>query len=175
MKSQTAGFIPLEKTVNFSQLSVKRRNSLTGFTVLEIVIAVAVVAIVASIVIGQAATFRRQAALSTESERLITLLAKARTDTLASLNSLNYGVYFAPNTVTIFSGESYVAGAEGNEVIDLDPSVEIIAVDLSGSQVVFERLTGASNAGTVTLALANDSTQTREIIIAPSGISSLGQ
>lgn len=146
-----------------------------GFTVLEIVIAVAVVAIVASIVIGQATVFRRQAALSTESERLITLLAKARTDTLASLNSLNYGVYFAEDAVTIFNGESYVAGAEGNEIINLDSSVEIIAINLSGNQVVFERLTGASNAGTVTLALTNDNNQTREIIIAPSGISSLGQ
>jgi len=82
-----------------------------GFTVFEIVIAVAIIAIVATIILGQAGVFRRQAALAGEAERLLTILERARTETLASKDSLNYGVYFEVGAVTIFSGSAYVAGA----------------------------------------------------------------
>ncbi|OHA56908.1 MAG: hypothetical protein A2114_00370 [Candidatus Vogelbacteria bacterium GWA1_51_14] len=145
-----------------------------GFTVFEIVIAVAIIAIVATIILGQAGVFRRQAALAGEAERLLTILERARTETLASKDSLNYGVYFEVGAVTIFSGSAYVAGATGNEVISLDSSVEIIAIDFTDNQVVFERLTGvASNSGSITLALAADNTKIKQIAVGASGIGSL--
>jgi len=144
-----------------------------GFMVLEIVIAVAIIAIVASIILGQVITFRRQAALATEAEHLLTILERARTETLASKNSLNYGVYFTATAVTLFSGESYVAGAGGNEVINLGSSVELIAIDFAGNQVVFERLTGApSGSGSITLALTADNTKIKQIVVGSSGIAS---
>lgn len=139
---------------------------------MEILMVVAILGILTGIIINSTLNFRRGAALSTETERVVAILNQARTQTLSSLNGLAYGVYFTTDTVTIFSGSPYVAGSGGEQIFNLDPQVTISSINLGGGQAVgFARLSGrASASGNLTLTTTGGNNQSRIIIINQSGI-----
>lgn len=124
-------------------------------------IVLGIMAVLSSIVLGVFLEFRRSQALAKDTENIVELLSQARNQTISSKNSTQYGVHVASTTVTLFIGDSYIDGAAGNEVINLNPQDTVITVNLNGggTDVVFDRLTG-------------ETTQTGTVVISASGLGS---
>ena len=115
-----------------------------GFTLIELIIVIAIIVIVAGILVSPFSAFRRNQILKAETENVLSLINKARSQTLASKNDSNYGVYFTATSVVLFPGNTYDPNNQNNEVVDLNEAVTIETIDLLGSvdEVVFNRLIG---------------------------------
>lgn len=143
-----------------------------GFTLLETLVAIAIIVLLAVFITSGLMAFRASAALDEAADGALSLLREARSNVLGSEGASSYGVHFAATSLTLFKGGSYSAGASANVVVTLPSSVSASAISLSTTtaNVVFERLTGESKAtGTVTF-LSSRSGKTRQIRILPAGL-----
>ena len=108
---------------------------------------------------------------------IVTLLNKARQNTLSSINSNNYSVHFEANKAVLFSGGVYSAVDKNNEVINFSTTVSIPisgGINLGGgNNVIFERLTGEATSGTIIIKLKSDISKQKIITISKTGIVSL--
>ena len=124
---------------------------------MEILIVLAVLAIVIAATIPQFAKTRENQVLKSGVESILSSIDKARTQTLSSLNSSAYGVRFESDRVIIFKGTVYSAGASDNETIYITTPATITNVTLAGvsgtsGDMYFARLSGSpSKSGTVTI------------------------
>ncbi len=144
-----------------------------GFTLLELLISIAVLALLGTFIVSGFSSYRESAALDQAVDEALELLREARSRALASEGASSFGVYFASTSVTLFPGGIYVAGNPSNTVVALPPGVTVTAISLSTTtaSAVFERLSGESRAaGTVTFTTAR-SAKTKQIQILPSGAS----
>ena len=152
--------------------SQKLKVTESGFTLVELLISIAVIAIISgSIFLGYGA-ISRNAELKTSTFKVVDVLSLARTRTLASLGASNYGVHFEQTQYALFKGTTYNALDPDTIFYPLPSSVEIGTITLSGGavDVVFERLTGeTAQAGSVRLQLAADASKYRTISIIGSG------
>ena len=139
----------------------------------EVLIVIAILAIIATAIIGPFASFRNAQAIKNTNESIIALLNQARVKTLSSENLLQYGVHLQADKAILFSGTSYDVDASISEVVVSDSKVSIsdIALAGGGDDVVFERLTGATdNYGTLVVTLTNTSEGQKTITIAKTGV-----
>ncbi|MEK7588620.1 MAG: type II secretion system protein [Patescibacteria group bacterium] len=144
-----------------------------GFTVTEMLVVFAVVGIMAAVVIPKFSQIRESQILKDASITVVSALNKASAQTLASIDSSEYGVHFQSDRVIIFKGTSYVAGSGSNEDITLASPATITNISLTGgvSDVYFNRLTSAPNVvGTVTITV---NSSTKIITIGATGIVSM--
>lgn len=143
-----------------------------GFTLLEILIAMSILVIVTSIVIGPFSSFRNRSILNTEVENVVTLLNEARSKTLTSLADSAYGVHFETNRAVFFKGDVFIESDPSNEEVVFNSIVQISNVSLNGggSDVVFNRLTGKTDEnGTLTIGLASDPTSNNIVYVYTTG------
>lgn len=147
-----------------------------GFTLLEIVIVIIVLATLMAVITGAFSRFNQTQALRVSAEEVVSLLAEARALTLASKGGFVYGVHFATRTATLFQGATFVPNDPSNEEFELPDSVHMLSASISGGGdvVVFERLSGkTSENGTVTFALVADVSRIRVITIDGTGLTSV--
>ncbi len=132
-----------------------------GFSLIEILIVIAVLAVVGAVVLPQFAKIKENQVLKSAVQETLSSLDKARANTLASLNSYTYGIHFQSDRVIIFRGTTYSSGDSNNETVSIVSPAAISDVTLSGvsgtsGDVYFTRLTGApSKTGTITIATPN--------------------
>ena len=132
-----------------------------GITVLELLVVLAVLGIIFSIILPQFSKMRENQVLKSGVQDILSSLSKARSQTLASLNSLNYGVHFEADKIIIFTGTGFTGGAAGNEIINIITPATISNVALgagspASGDVFFNRLSGSPNTnGTVTISTTN--------------------
>lgn len=184
LASRRPAFTPLQPDAPCLQVGEKGRISLarkmprplgwvvTGFTLLELLIAIAVITALALVIASGVGSFRESAALDQAVDDTIELLRQARARTLASENALGYGVHFASTSVTLFPGGTFVPGNTANSVVNLPAQVEISSIALSTTtgNVFFERLSGSTRAtGTVDFVTSRTS-KTKRIQILLSGV-----
>src|SRR3989338_1425633 len=146
-------------------------NFLTGFTLIEIFIALAVLAILGTIVLSAFSRFRASTELDAAVRQALSVIRLAQSKTLAAEGDSQHGVRFEPDRITLFPGASF-AQAPTNEVTVLSALVQITNISLAGGGVdlVFDRLTGRTpQSGSVTLASAYDPSRTRVVTIDSSG------
>jgi prepilin-type N-terminal cleavage/methylation domain-containing protein len=127
-----------------------------GFTLIEIILAVAILLIIASIIIKSYSQFNKNVSLKTEVGRIASLIYRAKSDTISSRGGMQYGVHFESNKVVLFQGDIYSSGASTNENFPLSQSLSISAIILTGggSDLVFQRLTGTTaTPGSITVKL----------------------
>lgn len=128
-----------------------------GFTLIEIIVAVAILAIVISFAsFVDLNSFTGDNFLN-ERARIVSVLERARSRAMANLLDSNYGVcYIAPN-YSIFEGNTCVS----DETI---PANTNIASNASSSfpTIVFNRLTGDTSGGTIHI---TDGTKQADITI----------
>ncbi|HEY4508129.1 MAG TPA: prepilin-type N-terminal cleavage/methylation domain-containing protein [Candidatus Paceibacterota bacterium] len=158
-----------------SFLNAKRYtlNASRGFTLVEVLVSLAVLAIISVIGLNSFSTVNTGKALDIETEKVISLIAKARALTLSAKDGAAYGVHFEERKTVLFKGPTYSAGASGNQEQALNDAVRISAVALTGggAEVLFAKLTGATaQSGTVALAAVRDASKTRVITIAATGV-----
>ena len=147
-----------------------------GITALELLLVVAVLGAVFSIVIPQFSKIRELQALKSGVADILSSIDKARSQTLSSLNSSEYGVHFETAKIIIFKGVNFSTNDINNEIIDIISPAGISNVtfnsisDVSG-KIYFNRLSGNPNqTGTVTLSTANFS---KIITISATGVASV--
>mgnify|MGYP001591452477 CR=1 FL=1 len=147
-----------------------------GITIIELLVVLAVLGIIISVVLPQFSKIRENQVLKSGVQDILSSINKARSQTLASLNSSEYGVSFESSKVVIFTGTSFTDGAVGNEIIDIITPATISNVtlnlvsDISG-EIYFNRLSGSpSKTGTVTISTTNYS---KIITISATGVASI--
>ena len=87
----------------------------------------------------------------------------AQSDAKAGKGGLDHGVYMKLNKYVVFSGSSYVEGADANAVIDLPGTITIQNVSLNGGGpiILFTSPDGeTSNYGTLDFVSQDGSTKT---------------
>lgn len=152
--------------------SGKSKISESGFTLIEIVIAIGVLAIIGTTIFVGFSTATESADLKTSAFKVVDALQFARTRTIASLASSQYGVHFEQTQYVLFRGATYNASDPDNIVYPLSLRVEIADITLAGggSDVVFDRITGKTTQnGSVTVRLTADPTQLKIVEISTAG------
>lgn len=145
-----------------------------GFSVIELLIVVFIFVILVSIVSAPLVKNYKNRLLLQSADDVISVLNKARSNTLASINSEQYGVNFEADKVTLFTGSTYTQNAISNKVMELQKGIEVnlgqTLLNGSATSVVFDRLTGATNQyGTITLYITTDTLSTKIINIEKTG------
>jgi len=114
-----------------------------GFTLIEILIAAAIIAGLAGLGLFLSFDSYRNYALNVERDILVNVLQKARSLSLNNIDESAYGVYIQNSNFIIFKGDSYVSRDPiYDETIPTNSSVS-----KSGLQeIVFEQLTANSSA-----------------------------
>ena len=143
-----------------------------GFTLLEILIVLAILGILSLIIFYTFSGLGKQEALQKDVLLVSSILTEAKTSTLSSKEDSNYGVYFENDKIILFKGNNFQEDLNGNVIFKLSNLVEIESIDLfdSSSELVFSRLRGTvNNYGTITLSL-RDGSNSSQIEILESGI-----
>lgn len=144
-----------------------------GITIIEALVIISIIGILVAIVISQFAKTRENQVLKSGVQDILSSINKARTQTLSSLDSSEYGIHFQSDQVIIFKGKVFSAGAGDNESIILTTPASISAISLTGgaSDVYFNRLSGSpSKTGTVTISTTSFN---KIITISATGIASV--
>jgi prepilin-type N-terminal cleavage/methylation domain-containing protein len=143
-----------------------------GFTIIELLIAIAITTIILLVVIVPFKKMNEKQVLYKENDNVVTLIKQARSMTVSSKYSLQYGIHLATTSVTLFQGAVYSDSDPGNMVLTLNPLVNISGTNISGgNQIVFNRLNGSTqNIGTITISMIASSTQTAVITVNQTGV-----
>jgi type IV fimbrial biogenesis protein FimU len=143
-----------------------------GFTLLEILISMAILGIILVIMVSTFKLFANHQAINKDAENVIEALQEARALTLASQNASQYGVHFATSTVTIFTGATYNASTSTNKSVPLSSSATVLTISLvgGGNDVVFQRLTGETAQNGTIIVSSSATPQTRTVTIYKTGL-----
>ena len=147
----------------------------SGFTLIEILVAVAILALAVGLILPNFNFWRRQSVLDMGTQELVIALRLAQNKALASEGASPFGVYFENDRYTIFKGATYYPISPDNDVHVLSSSLRLSEFYLGGGQtLLFNQLTGGTdNFGSLKLSLAEDSTKNKTIYIDSSGVISL--
>ena len=143
-----------------------------GITFLEVIITIAIIGIIVAVVLPQFSKMKQLQALKNAGEDVISSFNKAKAQTLASLNSSEYGVHFQSDRIIIFKGSVFNAGDSNNETISIILPAMISNIALTGGAVdcYFERLSGMpSKTGSVTVSIPSDANLNKIITVSATG------
>lgn len=120
-------------------------------------------------------SFKQKSILNTETMELITTINRARLLSVSSKNDQQFGVHFESSKVVLFQGATYTAGVATNEVHAFNPSINLssIVVNGGGSNVVFEKVTGATNQNATTTLSVAGTTSSSTVLVRVSGIATI--
>jgi len=149
-------------------------NKNKGISLVEIVIVISIIVIICAITIVSLSSFKNGQVLRNTAVDIVSMLNKARQNTLSSINSNNYGVHFETNKMTLFIAPTYTQGVGTNEVINFNSVVNIpVSGGINvggGSDVIFQRLTGETIGGTIVIQQTSNATKQKTITISKTGI-----
>jgi len=131
-----------------------------GISIIELLVVITVLGIIFAIVIPQFSKNRELQVLKSGVEDVLSSINKAHSQTLASLNSSEYGVHFQSDEVIIFKGTVFSDSDISNEAINLTAPANISNVTINGvsgvsGDIYFNRLSGVpSNNGINTITIS---------------------
>lgn len=153
--------------------NINKKIKTKGISVIEMLIVVAVIGILLAVVLPQFSGVKNAQVLNSAAQDVVSTLNKARSQTLASLDSSEYGVHFQSDKIVLFKGTSYSSSNSNNENVNMISPATISNINLTGgaSNIYFSRLTGSPSAsGTVTISVG---AKTKAITVFSTGIVSL--
>ncbi|MEK7567222.1 MAG: prepilin-type N-terminal cleavage/methylation domain-containing protein [Patescibacteria group bacterium] len=141
-----------------------------GFTALEILVSLAIMALLVVVSIGSFSKVQNTMYLDGAVESVSSLIREARSRTLASDGGSQFGVYFETKRAALFRGVSFSEGEPDNKVYNLPDKAEIININFPANSVVFKRMTGDTEVlGDVSIKLKNAS-NVKKILINEVGL-----
>ncbi len=136
-------------------------KNISGISAIELLIVSAIVVLLVALVIPQFSKIKENQVLKSAVGDTLSAVNKARSKTLASYNSLEYGVHFESDKVIIFQGTVYSQNDVNNENISIYSPASISNVTLNGSSgtsgnFYFSRVYSVpSKTGTITISTNN--------------------
>ena len=120
-----------------------------GFTLLEIIITLAVISLIAGGTFVIFSSFMTNTYLEDTTQEIVHALRKANTNATARLYDLRWGVYFDDTALsfTFFAGDSYATrSTQYDEVTNLPTSVTFGPISLNGGgkEIVFTKIVGGT-------------------------------
>lgn len=146
-----------------------------GVTFIEIILAIAITAVLAAIVVAAFSAFQDRTILDGAALNVLSFIEETRVLALTGKMGVVYGIHLDSSAVVRFVGSAYQAGSSGNMVLTLPAALAITAIAIGGgNDVVFARLTGApSISGTFRVSSVASSTLYKTIVIENSGAVSI--
>ena len=148
-----------------------------GFTALEILIVIAILAILLATILPSFTNFRRSSLLNTDTMNLVTLINRARLLSVSSKDDEQYGIHLESSKAVLFKGDTYSASEPTNEthVFSTGLTLSSIAISGGGSEILFEKVTEATTNGknATTTLLATGTTSSTTVLILPTGIATI--
>jgi prepilin-type N-terminal cleavage/methylation domain-containing protein len=135
-------------STSFVIQSYKNKHS-AGFTLLEILLSIAAIALIAGISVPIYQAFQVRNDLDIAATTIASSLRRAQVLAQASDGDVNSGVYVQAGSITLFRGVNYVArNATLDEIFEMPTSI----VPSGTAEVVFNKFTGLPvSVGTITL------------------------
>ena len=151
-----------------------RQNA--GFTLLELMVVLAIVAVVGAISISNFGLLQKKYSVDGSMQEFVGIISLAKSNTVSSEAISQYGIYINtatfPNAYVLFKGSSYDArDVSYDKTYVLPSTLQFADVSLQGgNEIVFDRLTGASGqSGNVTLRSIADNAQSKTMYISSAG------
>ncbi len=121
-----------------------------GFTLVEILITIAILAVIFSLGVFISLDFYKSFSSRSERDTIVSILQKARGQALANIDQLKHGVHFStiPTQYILFEGDAYNPGNPGNSVFDAAAGVTIVGAPID---VIFDQLSGQSSPITISV------------------------
>lgn len=120
--------------------------SQSGFTLIEVITVMAIFIILASLGLFLSMDFYKSFAFHNERKILVSILQKARSQSLANINQKPHGMYIDyaanPKTYTLFQGSNY-ASRDVNQDIVFQASWAVTPLGMT--EVVFSQLSGQAS------------------------------
>lgn len=151
---------------------MKKNNHKSAFSVVEIIIIIAVGLILFTVTTSAFNGMRNRQALNATVEEISSVIQNSQAKTLASKKSQNYGVRFETNRLVAFEGSTFTEPNATNKYTEFSNLAEISVISLNGGgqNMVFERLTGETNQyGTITVRMKNNTSDSKTITIEKTG------
>ena len=123
-----------------------------GFSLVEILIVVAILAFLFVLMVPSGIQFYRTQQLDTVTEEIVQALRKVQLNSMSVKNDSAFGVYFSSGQYVLFRGNSYLS-RDQEEIFEI-----LNDISFSGdiSEVVFSKLSGdPNNIGNLILTLNN--------------------
>ena len=136
-----------------------------GFSAIEILITVSILAVVALFTIGNGIDTNARVDVAAEHSKLLELLTHARNQAMNNVNEAPHGVYIdtGVSEFVFFEGPSY-ALAVNTEITTYNPQVAITGLN----EVVFEQLSGRATPTSGSVVLSRNAS-TRSITVNSEG------
>ncbi len=137
-----------------------------GFTLLELILTLSIIAILSSLVFYSGGRLREKTNVNATAQEVASLINKTQSKTQSGFEGSAYGLRILADRAVLFSGSSYSAG-NITETYEVSPTISLSispAVDLT-----FSRLTGALTSGVTTTVSITGATTTRQVIVSPNG------
>ena len=97
-----------------------------GFTLVEILLAIALLAFLTTIVAPVTLDFYRRQQLQTYTQEIVQALRRAQTSAMSIEGDSSFGVYFSEDSYILFRGDSYtLRNVQYDEVFDMPKSISV--------------------------------------------------
>ncbi|MEK7609959.1 MAG: prepilin-type N-terminal cleavage/methylation domain-containing protein [Patescibacteria group bacterium] len=137
-----------------------------GFSILEVIIALAILAILAGIGFTAVVSSRTAKQLDIITDSIAAKLEEARTNAVSGKNGTNFGLALNTTAYTYWSGSSYNQSDSSNSVYSVTPGFSITST-IPGTYhaVMFARITGVPDVTGNIIITNNQDTSTTDTII----------
>lgn len=153
-------------------MSPKKHNATIGFTLIELVVVIAISVLLVLLTVSFFRSFRNSQVLQGETSQALSIIHKAQSYTLNSQSDSEYGVRVNGDQLILFKGLVFASSSPSNEAYVLQSAVGIASTTLSGggTDIIFDRLTGdTSNDGSFAVYLISDPTQKNIVSVGKTG------
>lgn len=131
------------------------RSRTKGFTLLELIICLALVAMVSQLVYSSFSSLNNRQILDKEVAQVKSYIQKSRMNSLNSKNGDSHGIVFASSSISVIE----VLATSTKYLYTLDNRVKLVSSTLGTSTLTFARISGLPNAtGTLTYTYSSGNT-----------------